>query len=194
MDRSSIAERGGRSDRIVSDPTRDTALRVERLLGEIESTAGPATWGKVEELVRALLELQREGLARVLSLVSADAHGSATLSALADDELVSSLLLLHGLHPVPAAERIRRALDELEPHLEPHSARVDLVEVGDGGTIRLRISGVAGCVGSAVEHAVRRAIGDAAPEVARLDIEMPGETHPPHGLVQLKLKKPEQRA
>jgi hypothetical protein len=170
----------------VSDPARETALRVERLLGDIESTAGPATWGK--------LELQREGLARVLSLVSTGGGGSEIASTLADDELVSSLLLLHGLHPLPTAERIRRALGELGPYLEPHSAEVELVGVDDGGATRLRVSGVTGCAGSAVEHALRRAVQDAAPEVTRLDIEMPGEPRAPHGLVQLGLKKPEKRA
>jgi Fe-S cluster biogenesis protein NfuA len=177
----------------VSEIARATAVRVERLLGEIESSAGPPTWARVEELVRALLELQREGLARVLELVSVGGEGSATLSALADDELVSSLLLLHGLHPLPTAERVRRALVELRPHLESHAAEVELLDVGSDGATRLRVSGISGCAGSAIEHAVRRAVQEAAPEVTRLDIELPGEPRAPHGLVQLKLKKPENR-
>jgi hypothetical protein len=112
---------------------------------------------------------------------------------LAEDEVVSSLLLLHGLHPLPAAERIRRALDALRPHLETHSAEVDVVEVDPEGASRLRVSGVSGCIGEAIEHALRRAVEDAAPEVTRLEIEMPGERRAPPGLVQLGLKKPEKR-
>jgi hypothetical protein len=192
MDQPPAPERGSGTDRIVSEKAREAALRIERLLGEIESSAGPSTWAKVEELVRALLEVQRDGLARVLELVAETGEPSAIASALGEDELVASLLLLHGLHPRPAADRIRRALDELRPQLESHAAQVELID-GPDGAFRLRVAGVTGCVGPAIEHALRRAVGDAAPEVTRLDIEMPGEPRPPEGLVQLKLKKPEKR-
>jgi hypothetical protein len=177
----------------VNQLARETALRVERLLGEIEAMAGPSTWAKVEELVRAFLELQREGLARVMELVSTATDRAALESMLAEDEVVSSLLLLHGLHPLAAAERIRRALDALGPHLETHGAKVDVVEVDPEGASRLRVSGVGGCMGDAIEHALRRAVEEAAPEVTRLEIEMPGERRAPAGLVQIGLKKPERR-
>jgi Fe-S cluster biogenesis protein NfuA len=177
----------------VNQGAREAALRVERLLAEIESVAGPSTWAKVEELVRALLELQREGLGRMLDLVSATVDKTAIEARLADDELVSSLLLLHGLHPLPIADRIRRVLDELRPLLESHAAEVDLVEVGPDGATRMRVSGMTGGVASAIEHALRRAVEEAAPEVTRLDIEMPGEPRAPRGLVQLRRKRPEER-
>ena len=39
------------------------------------------------------------------------------LAALADDELVASLLLVHGLHPDDLDERVERALDVVRPYL-----------------------------------------------------------------------------
>ena len=56
----------------------------------------------------------------------------ALAEALAGDELVAHLLLLHGLHPVPLEERVRGALDEVRPYLDSHGGDVELLGVEDG--------------------------------------------------------------
>src|SRR4051794_41772665 len=89
-------------------------------------------------MVEALLDLYGEGLARVLAGL-----GKAEATALADDELVSHLLLLHDLHPVSQEERVRGALESVRPYLESHGGDVELLAVEDGGA-RLGLPGSCG--------------------------------------------------
>jgi hypothetical protein len=57
-------------------------------------------WGRVEAFVSALLELYGDGLERVVTFARAEARSPVALDArLSSDEVVSSLLVLHGLHP-----------------------------------------------------------------------------------------------
>src|SRR4051812_21769685 len=85
--------------------------RVETLVGEIEGLSDPTARAVTQELLGTLLELHGEGLARVLARLDGEgATGHALIGDLAADELVSSLLLLHGLHPDDLPTRVRRAV------------------------------------------------------------------------------------
>jgi hypothetical protein len=79
---------------------RERVARVETLLEELDSLADSAAREKATELVAALLDVYGEGLSRIVAQV-AERDDGALAEALAGDELVSHLLLLHGLHPVP---------------------------------------------------------------------------------------------
>ena len=154
---------------------RQDSERVEHLLEEIRTTAGPATWKRVEELVQRLVGIYGAGLSRVLNHVSsAGAINEVVTTKLVDDELVASLLLLHGLHPVPMQERVRRALDQVRPYLGSHAGDVEVLEVRDDGVVRLRLLGSCqGCPSSraTVEQTLRRAIEEAAPEVTSIEVD-----------------------
>jgi len=102
----------------VSAPTLDPSACGERieLLLEASAAAGPVARERAEELVRLVVELYGTGLERVLELAhEAGALDDDLLGALAADELVSSLLLVHGLHPYGVEERVERALDGVRP-------------------------------------------------------------------------------
>jgi Fe-S cluster biogenesis protein NfuA/nitrite reductase/ring-hydroxylating ferredoxin subunit len=132
------------------------------------------------ELVAALLELYGEGLARVVARVPDPA-------ALADDELIAHLLLLHGLHPRPVEARVRDALDEVRPYLDSHGGDVELLAV-DEGAVRLRLQGSCkGCPSSAatLKLAIEDAIRKHAPDVE--EIEADGAIKPPPDLVALPM-------
>ena len=164
---------------------REVAERVRRVEALLEVADERAV-----ELAGALLELYGEALSRVMATVSAvsapppapgspvSAPGAASVSAsgaveglverVAADELVSHLLLLHGLHPVEARVRVERAAARVA------GAAAEVVEVGPGvARVRLRRA-AKGCgssrdaLGSALEAAVR----DAAPEIERVEIEV----------------------
>jgi Fe-S cluster biogenesis protein NfuA len=192
-------ENGAPGDVEEADSSRDEHLReasqrLERLLEDIRGMAGPSTWTRVEELVRGILELHGAGLRRLLELAGTDRSEEPLRERVSRDELVSSLLLLHGLHPMPMAERIRVALDEMRPFLDGHSHGVELVDVQGDGVVRLRVFGSSpACPSSsaAVEHAIRRIVEEAAPEVTRIEIEGARAAPAPSGLVELKLRKPE---
>lgn len=164
----------------MSPPATDPAVvgeRIETLL-EAAAAAGPVAHERSEELVRLVVELYGAGLERVLELAhEADALDEGLVEALAADTLVSSLLLVHGLHPYGVAERVERALDSVRPYLGSHGGDVRLLEVTDdpaGCTVRLQLVGSCdGCASSAVtlELAVDDAIRAAAPEVVRIEVE-----------------------
>ncbi|HLX88374.1 MAG TPA: hypothetical protein VKR22_07975, partial [Acidimicrobiales bacterium] len=87
--------------------------RIEQLLDDIHAAVGARAWANVEELVRALTDLYGAGLARTLELLVGDDRAAA--ERLAADDLVASLLLLHGLHPEALPARVRRAVDAVAP-------------------------------------------------------------------------------
>jgi len=161
----------------VNAPTLDPSACGERieLLLEASAAAGPVARERAEELVRLVVELYGTGLERVLELAhEAGALDDDLLGALAADELVSSLLLVHGLHPYGVEERVERALDGVRPYLGSHGGDVQLLGVDDEGVVRLQLLGSCdGCASSAVtlELAVEDAIRSAAPEIVRIDVE-----------------------
>lgn len=143
---------------------RERVARVDALLDAVEGSIGAVPVDTALDLVQALLDLYGEGLARLTA--GADP---------ASDELVAHLLMLHGLHPVPAAERVAGALEEVRPYLASHGGDVELLGVEDG-VVRLRLKGsCSGCpsstvtLRSAVEDAIRRAAPDVEEIVAEDD-------------------------
>lgn len=161
----------------MSAPSLDPSASGERieLLLEASAAAGPIARERAEELVRLVVELYGSGLERLMELAhDAGALDDDLLAALAGDELVSSLLLVHGLHPYGVEERVQRALDDVRPYLGSHGGDVRLLEVTDEGVVRLQLLGSCdGCASSSVtlELAVDGAVRAAAPEVVRIDVE-----------------------
>ena len=151
-----------------------TGERIELLL-EASSAGGPVARERAEELVRLVVELYGAGLERVLELAyDRGALDDDLLEALAADDLVSSLLLVHGLHPYGVEERVERALEGVRPYLGSHGGDVRLLGVNDGGVVRLQLLGSCdGCASSAVtlELAVEDAIRAGAPEVVAIEVE-----------------------
>ena len=97
------------------------------------------------------------------------------MAALVADPLVESLLLLHDLHPLPVADRVRRAIEAVLPQLGAHAGRVDFESVDDQGVIHLSLEpGGHGCGSSsgAVQETIEQAVAAAAPEAAGVDIEV----------------------
>jgi NifU-like domain len=147
---------------------------IEWLIGEVERLADPALKATVKKLVQALMELHAAGIERIVEIASGS---DGMMERFAHDERVKGLLLLHGLHPVSFEDRIRSALEKVQPYLRSHGGGVDLVGV-EGGVIRLRTSGCHGCVKSEIENAIY----DAAPDLSGLVIE---EQALPSGFIPL---------
>jgi Fe-S cluster biogenesis protein NfuA/nitrite reductase/ring-hydroxylating ferredoxin subunit len=131
----------------------DVVARVEAAIDGVESQP------QAMEAVQAIVEMYGEGLARIAERVDA--------STLLDDELLTHLLLLHDLHPVPVEERVRGALEEVRPYMESHKGGVELLSIEDG-VVRLRLQGsCSGCPSSTMtlKLAIEDAIHKAAPDV-----------------------------
>src|SRR4051794_23150885 len=152
---------------------RERVARVDALLEQVEGSIGAVPVDMALDLVQALLDLYGEGLARVVGHVAARDADGALASAFASDELLSHLLLLHGLHPEPLEARVRSALDEVRPYLESHGGDVELLEISEDGVVRLALRGSCdGCASSsatmalAIEEAIHRVAPDVAEVVA----------------------------
>jgi hypothetical protein len=153
--------------------------RVAGLIEALEAASDPELRETAREVVRTLLELHQRGLRRALELASAE---PLVLRALTGDADIQRLLFLHGLHPVPPAERLAAALDELGPRLENEGAHAELVAIEEG-TVRLRFHG-----GPGARRALLGAIERAAPDAGEVVVE-----EFPH-LVQLRVKPSCERA
>lgn len=173
---------------------RAVGARIEQLLQELAAVADPAVQGRAEEAVRLVVELYGAGLQAIVALLRRQPDGAALVERLAEDDLVASLLVLHGLHPLDLEARVRRALDRVRPWLGAHAGGVELLGVDAGGVVRLRLEGSChGCPSSTVtvRQAIERAIEEAAPDAARVEVE--GVAEPPPAGPQLLQIQPRYR-
>jgi Fe-S cluster biogenesis protein NfuA/nitrite reductase/ring-hydroxylating ferredoxin subunit len=154
---------------------QQTGERVKEILEELSGGGDRRTMLLAEELVRSLTSLYGAGLEHILQAIEARApQPEAVLEALAEDELVASLLVLHGIHPVDTLTRVERGLERVRPYLASHGGDVEVLELQDDGVLRLRLKGSCdGCGASAqtIKHAVEAAVLEIAPEVVSLDVE-----------------------
>jgi Fe-S cluster biogenesis protein NfuA/nitrite reductase/ring-hydroxylating ferredoxin subunit len=159
---------------------QERVARIETLLGEIEALKDPNARAKAAEVVQVLLELYGEGLARMMEVVVQGEESERTFEAFAGDELVSHLLLLHGLHPLDVETRVIKALEEVRPYLQSHGGNVELLGV-EGGVARLRMEGSCdGCPSSAMtlKLAIEEAVQKAAPDLEGIEAEGVAEPEP----------------
>jgi len=145
--------------------------RVEALLSELRSQAGPQVAATAEELVGCLVELYGAGLARITEIVGEDESGPKLMDKLVADPLVESLLLVHDLHPLDTSARVRRAVEEVLPQLGSHAGNVEYLGLDEAGVLRLRLE-QSGCSADTVRDLIEKAVAGAAPEAAGVAIEL----------------------
>jgi len=162
--------------------------RVEQLLAALRSRdgdpAGGAAEGAAAELVRLLVGLYGDGLAHIVAtLADHDEAGDAIMTALTEDPLVDSLLILHDLHPLDLDARVQRALDRVRPYLGSHAGGIRYLGVTDG-VARLELEGnCQGCPSSTVtvRMLIESAVLDAGPDVT--EVVVAGVAPPPQPVV-----------
>ena len=152
---------------------QERVAKMETLLGEIEALKDPNARSKAAEVIQVLLELYGEGLARMMETIAEGEEGERAFEAFAEDELVSHLLLLHGLHPLDLETRVVKALEEVRPYLKSHGGNVEFLGV-EGGVARLRMQGsCSGCPSSTMtlKLAIEEAIQKTAPDIEGIEAE-----------------------
>ena len=108
---------------------QDTALqkriqRIGTIVEQLESAADANSRALAKELLESLMALHGAGLERILELArEAGETGHTLIGKCGRDELVSSLLLLYGLHPDDLNTRVTRALEKSQSFLDSHAAR-----------------------------------------------------------------------
>ena len=147
---------------------RERLAAVEELIAEVGRVADPKVEALTKALLRGVLELHALGLSRVLELVGeAKAGGASLVELLGADELVGSLLVLHGLHPVALEARVRAVLEDV-----PAGWRMAEVTARDT-TVRVGFVRAAGGSPGQTAERLRATIADriarVAPEVEVLE-------------------------
>ncbi|HEX3316311.1 MAG TPA: hypothetical protein VHR72_15540, partial [Gemmataceae bacterium] len=106
------------STRLDSNEFQAELQRLDTMLHEAEQAADPAARGRLQEIVQAVLHLHGVGLERLLEIVAdSGEQGQKIVDACGADDVVSGLLLLHGLHPADVEERVLQALEAVRPML-----------------------------------------------------------------------------
>jgi Fe-S cluster biogenesis protein NfuA len=167
----------------VDPDSRRRIEHLEALIRNLERLPDPTARDQARELAQTLLDFHGTALARLLGRVADMGDpGRALIASLADDDIVSSLLLLYGLHPLDLETRVEQALERVRPLLRSHHGNVALVSVIDG-VVRLRMQGSCdGCPSSALtlKNAIEEAIYAAAPDVAAIEVEGVADSPPSH--------------
>ncbi|MGX9791023.1 NifU family protein [Mycobacterium sp. MMS18-G62] len=160
---------------------RSAGDRIQTLL-DASAAGGAAARERAEQLVREVTDLYGAGLERMMHV--AVAANPELAEEFTRDNLVASLLLVHGLHPHSVERRIHDALKTVRPYLGSHGGDVSLLGV-DGDVVRLQFSGSCkSCPSSAVtlELAVEDAVRAAAPEISSIEV-VAAETDSASGVI-----------
>jgi Fe-S cluster biogenesis protein NfuA len=170
---------------------KDFQLKVQRigeLVGELENIADPEARASAKALVQLLLDLHGAGLERVMEIVAKnDESGQRTIDDLGRDPLVSSLLVLYGLHPLDVESRVAQAVERVRPHVRKGGGELDLLGI-EAGIVRLQLQVTGhgcGSTGKTLKKLVEDVLYEAAPDMNRLIIEGLEEPSGSSGFVPL---------
>jgi Fe-S cluster biogenesis protein NfuA/nitrite reductase/ring-hydroxylating ferredoxin subunit len=148
---------------------RTAGDRIQTLL-DASAGSGTVVRERTEQLAGELTDLYGAALERIVAIAAQSAP--ELVVQFASDELVASLMLVHGLHPHGVERRIEDALEGVRPYLGSHGGDVTLLEVADD-VVRLQFAGSCkSCPSSAVtlELAVEDAVRAAAPEINSIEV------------------------
>jgi Fe-S cluster biogenesis protein NfuA len=153
---------------------RDRVRRLDALLQEVDQCQDPDARARFKEIIETLMALHGAAIEEILNRVADTGEGGlAVIDDLAANDLVSSVLLLYGLHPLDLETRVRQALDKVRPYLQSHGGNVELLAIADG-VVHLRLQGSChGCPSSAqtLKSAIEEAIFEKAPDVVAIKAE-----------------------
>jgi len=145
---------------------REQSAEIEGLLDEVHQLVPPPAWMRIEEVLRRVVTLYGAGLEHALAHARAAGATPASLDRLlCDDELLASLLVLHGLHPLPTADRVRGLLEVARDTLGIDEDALAMIALTADGTLELHAA-----VDEPTRDQLRRAIATIAPEIASVAI------------------------
>lgn len=147
--------------------------KIGELIQELDSIADLAVRARAKELVQSLLDLHGAGLERILELLFQREGGAQAIDELGQDPLVSSLLILYGLHPEELPTRVERKLEQIGSTLHKMGAEVELVGT-ENGNVRVQVKideHACGSTARTVRRMLEDAIYEAAPDLKSVVID-----------------------
>lgn len=160
-----------------NDNDKDFQLKVQRigeLVRDLENIADPESRVSAKALVQLLLDLHSAGLERVMEIVASSGDASQrTIDDLGRDSLVSSLLILYGLHPLEMETRVLQVLEKIQPRVRKGGGELELLGF-ENAAVRLHLRVTQHSCGSTaktLKSMVEEALYEAAPDMNSLLIE-----------------------
>lgn len=154
--------------------SQESIARIDELVAQVQATGDPKARTAAIDLVQAVMSLHASALERVLEIAGTAAPD--VLRAMAADEAVSRVLVLHGLHPDGFETRLARAIDRLQLYFDSRGARIELLD-SSPERVRVRFTGRRPGAGAAARRAIDDAIFEAVPEIGELLVEGIEEGH-----------------
>ncbi len=164
---------------------RSAGDRIQTLL-DASASGGTVMRERTEQLAAEITDLYGAALERIVAITNESAP--ELVGQFVADDLVASLMLVHGIHPHGVERRIEDALDSVRPYLGSHGGDVTLLEVVESGgepVVRLQFAGSCqSCPSSAatLEFAVEDAVRAAAPEITSIEV-VPGQKASTPGVI-----------
>ncbi|HTX36271.1 MAG TPA: hypothetical protein VME43_14675 [Bryobacteraceae bacterium] len=157
---------------IEEDKLKQRMQRIAELVRRLDSEADSgAARAQARELIESVMDLHGEALDRILQrLRGAGAAGQELVDSLAADPIISSVLLLYGLHPLDFESRVGRAIENARPTLRAYGTEAELLATA-AGAIRIRLRGVTDAfTARTVKSAMEDEIYAEAPDAASLTL------------------------
>ena len=152
--------------------------RIEGLISALDQSPDSQIRDQTREIIQAIFDLHGKGLEKILEHINeAGPAGDGIVQAMSSDDLISSLFLLYGIHPLSLETRVEQALDKAREGLRLHGGNVQLLGIEEG-VVRLRLEGNCnGCPSSAatLRSTIEEAIYEKAPDIAGIEVEQAPE-------------------
>jgi Fe-S cluster biogenesis protein NfuA len=173
-------------------PDKDLQKRMQRIgeiIGQLEATADPNARAMAKELLESLMALHGAALEQILTITSQTGEtGESLIRKFGGDQLISSLLLLYGLHPADMRTRVTAALEKSRGFLDSHSAKAELLSISDDGAVTLRLQlkpGGCGSTAATVKSTLESTIQDAAPDATSILVQEADNGAPRSGFISV---------
>jgi hypothetical protein len=150
--------------------------KIEELVHQAESFPDPKARSVTIDLLTSVLAFHAAGIERIMDIIfESGTPGEALVDRIATDDLTSSILLLHGLHPDDLETRINRAVEKLQGVFFSLGAKLSLIVV-EPDTVRLHFESQRAWSGTPVKSSIEKAIFQAAPEITTVILDGLKET------------------
>lgn len=153
---------------------RERIQEIGRLVSALDDITDNKIRTSTRELLQLVMELHGTGVEKMMEIIFAQGDaGKEIIEKLGRDHIVSSLLVLHGLHPDALETRVARAVEQTAAHLRKQEVELELLSV-EQGIVRVHAKTSAHACGSTaatVRAAIEEAVYEAAPDIGSLLIE-----------------------
>ncbi|CAN5448044.1 MAG: Rieske 2Fe-2S domain-containing protein [Pyrinomonadaceae bacterium] len=150
----------------------ELVARLNSLIEELEQYPDNEVRETALDLVQIILKLYGESLRRMIATFEAEPQRDQILGRMASDEVIRSILLIHGLMPESLYDRVAAKLKVLRPFLISQGCDVELLGVDDNrARVRLIRSGKGAPPLTVLKTDIEKALIEVAPDLAGIEVE-----------------------